>query len=153
MQILGVLSLLLVAMPPVPVLTRYVTDQANVMRTDDVRSLTDILSAHERSTTDQVIVLTVPALPPNTSLETFATATFNANNIGTKQANNGVLILLVLAERRIRIEVGLGLNKQRLIDADCQRIIADAVPLLKQSMSAGIVALGSKVTQHLATRR
>lgn len=69
----------------------------------------------------QIAILLIPSLRGE-SLEKFATQVFNQKGLGDKKLNNGVLILVVKNERKIRIEVGTGLEKI-LTNNYCSKII------------------------------
>lgn len=93
----------------VPYLTGRITDNANLMNADTKRTLTQFLKAHEDRTTNQIAVLTAPSLEGE-SVEDYATAVFDAWKLGQKGKDNGILIVVAPQERRMRIEVGYGLE-------------------------------------------
>ncbi|SFU39867.1 uncharacterized protein SAMN02799631_00449 [Methylobacterium sp. 174MFSha1.1] len=108
-----------------PPLTGRVVDGAGLLRPEESAALAAKLKAHEDKTTDQVVVATVPSLQ-GTSVEDFSNRLFRAWGLGTKARNNGVLFLIAPAERKVRIEVGYGLEGA-LTDALSKVIIASAV--------------------------
>ncbi|MET7244841.1 TPM domain-containing protein [Methylobacterium sp. EM32] len=108
-----------------PPLTGRVVDGAGLLRPEERAALAAKLKAHEDKTTDQVVVATVPSLQ-GTSVEDFSNRLFRAWGLGTKARNNGVLFLIAPAERKVRIEVGYGLEGA-LTDALSKVIIASAV--------------------------
>ncbi|KMO21267.1 TPM domain-containing protein [Methylobacterium platani] len=108
-----------------PPLTGRVVDGAGLLQPEDAAALAARLKAHEDRTTDQVVVATVPSLQ-GTSVEDFANRLFRAWGLGTGARNNGVLFLVAPAERKVRIEVGYGLEGA-LTDALSKVIIASAV--------------------------
>jgi uncharacterized protein len=108
-----------------PPLTGRVVDTAGLLRPEDKAALAETLKAHEDKTTDQVVVATVPSLQ-GTSVEDFANRLFRVWGLGTKARNNGVLFLVAPNERKVRIEVGYGLEGA-LTDALTKVIIASAV--------------------------
>ncbi len=93
----------------VPYLTGRVTDNAEILSTDMRRSLTERLKAHEDRTTNQIAVLTIPALDGE-SIENYADEVFKSWKLGKKGKDNGVLIIVAPKDRRMRIEVGYGLE-------------------------------------------
>ncbi|GAB5535721.1 MAG: hypothetical protein Rubg2KO_19700 [Rubricoccaceae bacterium] len=97
------------AQPGVPALTGRVVDQAELLSPDIEAAITQRLAAHEDSTTNQVAVLTLPSLNGEV-LEEFATTVFRTWALGQAEANNGVLLLIAHNDRKIRIEVGYGLE-------------------------------------------
>ncbi|WP_245442719.1 TPM domain-containing protein [Methylobacterium terrae] len=127
----GLLALLLVLWAgaatalDLPPLTGRVVDGAGLLAPEEAAALSARLKAHEDRTTDQVVVATVPSLQ-GTSVEDFANRLFRAWGLGTRARNNGVLLLVAPAERKVRIEVGYGLEGA-LTDALSKVIIASAV--------------------------
>ncbi len=105
----------------VPYLTGRITDNAYLLSTETHRLLTDSLRAHELRTTNQVVILTIPALGGE-SIEEYANRVFNEWKLGQQGKDNGVLIIVVPEERRMRIEVGYGLEGI-LTDLTASRII------------------------------
>jgi len=93
----------------VPYLTGRVTDNANILSPEAHRLLSDSLKAHEERTTNQVVVLTLRTLGGE-NIEDFANRVFNEWKLGQKERDNGVLIVVVPDDRRMRIEVGYGLE-------------------------------------------
>ncbi|MFH6786456.1 TPM domain-containing protein [Methylobacterium sp. MA0201] len=108
-----------------PPLTGRVVDGAGLLRPEERAALSATLKAHEDKTTDQVVVATVPSLQ-GTSVEDFSNRLFRAWGLGTRAKNNGVLLLVAPTERKVRIEVGYGLEGA-LTDALTKVIIASAV--------------------------
>lgn len=98
-----------VAAPRFPPLTGRVVDRAGMISPAVARSLTALLAAHEKATTNQVVVATVENLQ-GYSIEEFGYQLGRYWGIGQKGKNNGVLLLIARKERRVRIEVGYGLE-------------------------------------------
>lgn len=109
------------AQPAVPPLTGRVMDHGDVLSSQTERTLDLSLSAHEDSTSNQVVVLTVPSLEGE-SVEGYATRVFNAWGLGRADTDNGILVLIARDEREMRIEVGYGLEGT-LTDSRAGRII------------------------------
>jgi uncharacterized protein len=105
----------------IPFLTGRVTDNAQILSPEVNRLLSDSLKMHEHRTTNQVAVLTIPTLEGE-SIEDYANRVFNEWKLGQKGKDNGVLILIVPSEKRMRIEVGYGLEGT-LTDLVASRII------------------------------
>jgi uncharacterized protein len=105
----------------VPYLTGRVNDNAQILSENTCRSLTETLKEHEVRTTNQVVILTISSLEGE-SIEDFANKVFNEWKIGQKDKNNGILIVVVPAERKMRIEVGYGLEGT-MTDLSAGRII------------------------------
>ena len=93
----------------VPFLTGRVTDNAEVLNEGTRRSLTVLLKAHEESTGNQIAVLTVPTLDGE-GIEEYALRVFESWKLGQKGKDNGVLVVVAPNDRRMRIEVGYGLE-------------------------------------------
>jgi uncharacterized protein len=93
----------------VPYLTGRVNDNARIMSEATCNSLSETLKEHEVKTTNQVVVLTILSLE-NESIEDYAYKVFNEWKLGQKDKNNGILVVVVPDERRMRIEVGYGLE-------------------------------------------
>lgn len=105
----------------IPYLTGRVTDNAQILSETTRQSLTVILKEHEDRTSNQIVVLTVPTINGE-SIEEYAVEVFEAWKLGRKDKDNGVLIVVVPNDRRMRIEVGYGLEAT-LTDATAGRII------------------------------
>lgn len=93
-----------------PRIEAWVTDRANVLSAGQRERLTTRLAAYEKETSHQIVVLTVPTLAGE-SIESFALRVANAAGIGRRGVDNGVLFTLALAERSVRIELGLGFER------------------------------------------
>ncbi len=97
------------AQPNIPFLTGRVVDEANILSEGARTRLTDVLKAHETATTNQVVVLTVPTIGSR-SIEEYAVKVFESWKLGQKEKDNGVLVVVVPQDRKMRIEVGYGLE-------------------------------------------
>ncbi|WP_237353639.1 YgcG family protein [Xanthobacter sp. YC-JY1] len=122
-----------------PPLTGRVVDAAHVLDAGTLAALDAKLAAQEAKASDQLVVATVPSLQ-GTSIEDYANRLFRTWQIGQAKKNNGVLLLVAPSERKVRIEVGYGLEGI-LTDAVSATIIRNAiVPAFKSGdMAAGIV--------------
>jgi len=109
----------------VPYLQGRVTDDAEILSPAAVERIGALLSGHEARTTDQVAVLTVATLDGE-SIEDFALRVFEAWQLGRKDKDNGVLVVVAPGDRRMRIEVGYGLEG-RLTDLEAGRIIRNVM--------------------------
>jgi len=85
------------------------------------QSLTEILKAHEDRTGNQVVVLTVSTINGE-GIEEYAVDVFEAWKLGQKSKDNGILIVVVPNDRRMRIEVGYRLE-ETLTDGMAGQII------------------------------
>lgn len=111
--------------PAFPPLSGRVVDAANILTEADRAALTERLAEHERRTTDQVVVATVRSLGGLT-VEDYANRLYRTWALGTKERSNGVLLLVAPSERKVRIEVGYGLEGA-LTDALSKVIITTAM--------------------------
>lgn len=124
----------------VPRLTGRVNDTAGMLSKDAVSRLDAALADFQRTDSTQLVVLTIPSLQGE-PLEDYAVKVAQAWGIGQKGKDNGVLLLVSKGDRKVRIEVGYGLEG-RLTDALTGRIIDHAiVPAFKAGrFDAGIEA-------------
>src|ERR1700719_4745851 len=95
--------------PKFPALTGRVVDDAGILDASTQSQLTEMLAAHERATGEQVVVVTLASLQ-GFSIEDFGYQLGRYWGIGQKGANNGVLLIVAPNERKVRIEVGYGLE-------------------------------------------
>src|SRR6476619_6150175 len=124
------LNPLLVSALDVPPLTGRVVDLARVLSGQDTEQLSDQLKAHEEKTGNQVAVLILPSLDGE-PLEAYSHRVATTWKLGQKGTDNGVLLLVALTERKLRIEVGYGLEGT-LTDLRSARIIRhEIVPRFK----------------------
>jgi uncharacterized protein len=124
-----------------PPLSGRVVDEAGVLDSATRAALTQKLADLEAKTTDQLVVVTLPSLQ-GTSIEELGVALGRAWQIGQKGKNNGVLLIVAPNERKVRIEVGYGLEGT-LTDAVSRLIIANAiVPRFQQKDFAGGIGRG-----------
>ena len=133
----------------VPTFSGYVNDYANLLTDATTQELEERLRSHEERTTNQVTVLTVPSLEGG-NLEEFSLRVAEALKVGQGGKDNGILLLVARDDRKIRIEVGYGLEPY-LPDAYASRIIREVIaPYFKQGdynagIAAGVNAILEKV--------
>ncbi len=125
-----VVLVLSILVPPagaldVPPLTGRVVDLAGALPSSVRERLADTLAEHERTTGNQVAVLIVPSLEGE-DLFTFSHRVATTWRLGEKGTDNGALLLVALKDRKIRIEVGYGLEGA-LTDARSSQIIRHAI--------------------------
>lgn len=125
----------------VPPLRGRVNDLAEMLTLGEAQQLEEQLRAFEEQTSHQLVVLTLPRLQDD-ALEDFSIRVVDAWKIGQKGNDNGVLLLIVRDDRKIRIEVGYGLEGI-LPDAIANRIIQDViVPTFREQSFAGGIDAG-----------
>lgn len=124
-----------------PALTGRIVDQANVISADTRRAIEPKLADLETKSGIQFVVATVNSLEGQ-EIEPYANALFRDWKLGEKAKNNGVLLLVAPKERRVRIEVGYGLEGT-LTDALSKVIIANAItPRFKTGDFSGGISRG-----------
>jgi uncharacterized protein len=129
------------AEPRFPPLTGRVVDAANLLGTEDRRALEGDLQALEAKTTDQLVIYTAPSLQ-GYPIEDFGYRLGRAWGIGQKGKDNGVILIAAPNERKVRIEVGRGLEPQ-LTDAMTRLIIENAIiPAFRRNDFAGGIKAG-----------
>lgn len=124
----------------IPPLSARVTDLTSTLSSGERQALESKLASWEQRTGNQLVVLLVPSTQPE-SIEGYSLRVAEAWKIGRKGSDNGVLFLIAKNDRKLRLEVGYGLEGA-LPDAVAKRIIAETVtPHLRQGQfSAGINA-------------
>ena len=105
----------------IPRLDQRVTDFTNSLSFAEWTSLEKELKAFEDSTSNQILVLVVSSTG-QTVIEEYANRVFEENRPGQEGKNNGVLIVVAIDDRAVRIEVGYGLEGV-LTDALCRQVI------------------------------
>ena len=95
--------------PTFPPLNGRVVDRGDLISDAKEQALADKLAALERDTTDQLVVVTVPDLQ-GYEIEDYGYRLGRAWGIGQASRNNGVLLIIAPNERKVRIEVGYGLE-------------------------------------------
>ncbi len=93
----------------VPKLKTRVTDLTGSLSGTEIRSLEQRLQVFEDSTSTQIVVLLLPTIEDR-AIEEVAYRIAKENGIGQKGKNNGILLLVAKADRKLRIEVGYGLE-------------------------------------------
>lgn len=109
--------------PPRP--TQYVTDNAGVLSETTVQNLDSELLRYEKATGHRVIVW-IDQTTGDVPLEDWTVNAAHTWKIGRKGVDDGAVLFLFMKDRKIRIEVGYGLEGS-LTDADSSRIINDTI--------------------------
>jgi uncharacterized protein len=131
-------ALALVAVPP---LTGRVVDQTGTLSAGDIASLTQTLKDLETRKGSQIAVLIVPTTEGE-AIEPFSLRVAEAWKIGRKKIDDGALLVIAKNDRRLRIEVGYGLEGA-LTDVTTKRIIdEDITPKFKSGDFAGGISAG-----------
>lgn len=108
-----------------PALTGRVVDEAALLKPADRAALTETLAGLEAQTTDQLVIVTLKSLQ-GTTIEDYGYQLGRRWQIGQKDKNNGVLLIVAPSERAVRIEVGYGLEGT-LTDAIAKFIIESSI--------------------------
>jgi uncharacterized protein len=128
-----------------PELTGRVVDNAQMIEPAVREQLTQQLNAHEKTTGEQLVVVTLPDLQ-GADIADFGYQLGRYWGIGQKDKNNGALLIVARDERKLRIEVGYGLEG-RLTDAQSSVIIHQVItPAFKagnfsKGISDGVAAM------------
>ncbi|OXE35213.1 MAG: methanol dehydrogenase [Phenylobacterium zucineum] len=138
------------AAPTFPPLTGRVVDNAHILSAQAQQDLTDKLADLEAKTGHQVVVATIPDLQ-GYPIEDYGYQLGRAWGIGDKTRNDGVILLIAPNDRKVRIEVGYGLEPV-LTDALTSRIIqAKILPDFRAgNIEQGIVAGAQSIIDQLA---
>jgi len=123
----------------VPPLTGRVVDLAALLTPDEAAALEGELADFERETTHQIAVLSVPSLEGD-AIEDFGIRVAERWKIGQAGRDNGAIVIVAVADRRARIEVGYGLEGA-VPDALAARILRERmIPRFRAGdMGAGLV--------------
>jgi uncharacterized protein len=143
--LLFISSALALAAPQFPALSGRVVDEAGILSAQAESELTAQLAAHEQATSNQVVVVTLKSLR-GYEISDYGYQLGRHWGIGQKGKNNGVLLIVAPNEKKLRIEVGYGLEGV-LTDAISRDIIERFIkPSLRQQnydqgVRAGVGAL------------
>lgn len=135
---------------PIPPLTHRVTDTAGMLDAAQQARLEQKLAQWEEKTGNQVAVLIVPTTQPET-IEEYGIHVAEAWKVGVQGKDNGAILVIAKNDKKLRIEVGYGLEGN-LPDVIAKRIIAEVIaPQFKQgNFYAGIDAGIDKIEGYAA---
>ncbi len=108
-QLWGLSASFAMAEPAFPALTGRVVDEAGMLKAGDRQLIADRLAQLEEKSTDQLVLVTLSSLQ-GYAIEDFGVRLARHWKIGQKGKNNGVLLIVAPKERKVRIEVGYGLE-------------------------------------------
>src|SRR3954463_7684341 len=127
-----------VAVPP---LTGRVVDRTSTLSTSDIASLNNTLSDFEARKGSQIAVLIVPTTQPET-IEQYSIRVAEAWKIGRNKIDDGAILVVAKDDRKLRIEVGYGLEGA-LTDVTAKRIIDEVItPKFRSGDFAGGITEG-----------
>jgi uncharacterized protein len=124
----------------IPRITEYVTDEAGTLSPGVRQALNDSLAAFDKATSTQIVVVILPTIGIE-ALEEVSLRIVEQNGVGRKGKDNGVLLLVVRDDRKLRIEVGYGLEGVLTDALTAQIIRKEIVPHFRiGDYDSGIVA-------------
>ena len=131
------------AAPAFPELTGRVVDQAGLLTAGVTQQLIRLLEQHEQETGNQIVVVTLSSLQGDT-IEDYGYQLGRHWGIGQAERNNGVLLIVAANERKVRIEVGYGLEGT-LTDARSHDIIQQVIlPQFRNNNYSEGILLGAQ---------
>ena len=134
-------STILSAQPEVPTLKQWANDDTNTLTGPELQTLNDRLKTFEDSTSNQLVVLMIPTLN-DYPIEYFTYDVAKKNKIGTKEHDNGALLFIAKNDKKLRIEVGYGLEGA-LPDALANSIVRNVIaPYFRKNDFYGGIAAG-----------
>ena len=133
----------------VPPLNGPVNDYARMFTASETQELNTYLYTIDRNSDLQIAVLTIPSLEGE-SLEDYSIRVAEKWQIGQKGKDSGIILIIAAQDRKLRIEVGYGLE-DRITDAQSSRIIRSVIaPQFKKQAYGEGVLLGVKNLAGLA---
>ena len=135
--------------PNFPKLTGRVVDDAHLLSAEQVAQLTQLSDDVEKASSRQLVVATIPDLQ-GYDIADYGYQLGRAWGIGQKEANNGILLIVAPKERKVRIEVGYGLEPI-MTDGLSSTIINDTIlPKFRDGdMAGGIVAGAQAIGEQM----
>ena len=144
------------AQPAPPALTAPVNDFAGVIDPASAASLDRLIRALQAASGDVVVVATVKTFQPWGDIQSYATKMFEnaGRGIGQKGKDNGLLVLLAVDDRQVRVEVGYdleGVVTDGFAGETSRQVMA---PYFRQGQyGPGLLAGTSRVIERIAARR
>ena len=130
--------------PAAPPLERPIIDQTESLANEDIDRIAQLINAERQKKSFQIGVLMIPTLGSDDSLEEYSLKVARQWGIGDKKKSNGVLLLIAKNDRKMRIEVGNGMESS-LTDARASQIIRNTIaPKFRSGDYAGGVEAGVK---------
>lgn len=118
-----------------PRFTNHVVDAAGVVPDEDEQRLNAELADYQKRSTNQIAIAVVESLD-DTSIEDYSEDLFDEWGVGEKDKDNGLLLVVAMQERELRIEVGYGLEGE-LTDLESGRIVDAMAPLMRRGDIGG----------------
>jgi uncharacterized membrane protein YgcG len=130
---------------PVPKLTGRINDTADLLKAEDRARIEKALEQYERETFHQIAVLTIPTLAAE-PIESYSQRVMNAWKLGLKGIDNGILLVVAVKERIVRVEIAPGMEKY-ISNDDANEVIEEhIIPNFKRGdyvrgIQAGVIEL------------
>jgi uncharacterized protein len=143
------------AQEPPPELTRPVNDFANVIDPSSEGAMDSLIRSLHQASGDTVVVATIETFAPYATLEEYAVEMFEnrGRGIGAKGRDNGLLVVLAVKDREVRIEVGYDLE-QFITDGFAGEASRQMVPEFRRGRyGAGLLAGVSRLISRIAEAR
>jgi len=129
---------------------RFVTDRADVLAAGVPERLNDALAQYERDTSNQILVWIDRRIPEGFTLEDFTVRAAQKWGAGQKKTDNGAILFVFTEDRKVRIEVGYGLEGA-IPDVTAKRIIeGEILPRFRSGDYSGGVAAGASALMAAA---
>ena len=130
--------------PAAPPLERPIIDQTESLANEDIDRIAQLINAERQKKSFQIGVLMISTLGSDDSLEEYSLKVARQWRVGDKKKSNGVLLLIAKNDRKMRIEVGNGMEGS-LTDARASQIIRNTIaPKFRSGDYAGGVEAGVK---------
>jgi uncharacterized protein len=104
----------------------WINDYANVLSSSEKQNLEGMLSALEQRSSNQIFIAIFRTMPENYYLEDFAVKLYDKWKPGLAEQDNGILMVIFIDDRKIRFEVGYGLEDV-VTDAQAGAVIRDQI--------------------------
>jgi len=114
----------------------YVTDQVGILQPSEIAGLEKTLVDIEKNGLAQMIIYIDHSVPKSETLEEYTLRLTNAWGVGNRELNDGVALFVFTDERRMRIEVGLGLEKTLTNEAAKKILDNDLTPAFREGQFA-----------------
>ncbi|MEO7192968.1 MAG: TPM domain-containing protein [Vicinamibacterales bacterium] len=137
-----------------PALSAPVNDFAHVIDSASAAELDRRIRALQTASGDAIVVATVDTIAPFGTIEEYAVKLFEQAGIGNKQKDSGALIVLAVQERRVKIEVGYGLEEFIPDGFAGETIRQDMLPAFREGQyGPGLLAGATRLIQRVAEKR
>jgi uncharacterized protein len=135
--------------PPAP--TRWFTDTAGILNTTEAAILDTKLKDFEQSSGAQFIIYTLPTIGDD-AIEDFTVRTARQWRVGQKKYDNGLIMFVFVQDKKVRIEVGYGLEGT-VTDAVSARVIREQIAphFQKGEYAAGLNAAADELIRRIST--